>query len=126
MEIGNVYFTYIQYEDIKGGKVRPALLVAIKEDRSLFLKITSNLDTNVLHYNIEKWKECGLSRPSALELSHIYDVNTAKYVCNLVGTLCDEDKMGVAEIIKDKFFKPVIQDCFHKYKNRYKNLIKEQ
>ena len=98
----DIYQTWLQFEDIDGGKRRPVLIINVAEDIYLVMKITSSDKNRLFNYQIKEWEKAGLDKPSIVRLNQKIrvpkdtemvrkgsllkiDIDAIKYLCNYYG-----------------------------------------
>lgn len=71
-----VWHARFDYDDGKGYKYRPVIVVGVRADGSLVMMVTSS--TNKLHlkndYLIQDWREAGLDKPSIARVDRIAEI----------------------------------------------------
>lgn len=97
MNNNDILLMYIQYDDPRKGKPRPALVIKRKDEILSVLMITSKPGTSetVRHsrYKIKYWKEAGLAKPSYIRVDRVYDILMFGLTYRFLGRLTNDDAM---------------------------------
>lgn len=99
---GEVFFAYMEYKDVGGGRGKKRPVVVIKDENTgLFqaLKITSQVDKRMNHkygYKLKDWKDSGLYKPSIVKCNE-KDIENIKpeNIVRKMGDLTKRDMMGL-------------------------------
>ena len=81
----DIHIADVPFEDVDGTKLRPVLILEDKVCLISCLPITSNT-SRPEDYVIQKWKESGLNKPSAIRLLQVLDIEPAM-IGSKIGTL---------------------------------------
>lgn len=98
-----VWHARFNYEEGKGYKYRPVIVVGIRDDGSLAMMVTSA--TNKLYlehdYLLQDWKEAGLIKPSIARVDRIAEI-PPNYLgtAGRLGHLSERDIQAIVEIIE--------------------------
>lgn len=100
----DIYYAKVFYEDSISFKKRYMLLVDNINEIYLNLKITGNTKRNdITEYNIIKWKDAGLKKPSHIRIHKFYPI-TENNLIEFKGVLQKEDRESLINQI-EKFLK---------------------
>lgn len=79
--VGDIWLAYVEFADRPGGKVRPALVVSLhdEKDRIIAAKITASANWAESEYiAIPHWEEYGLRKPSYVQLSPLFAIKKSQ------------------------------------------------
>ena len=100
MNNNDILLMYIQYDDPRRGKPRPALVIKRKGETLSMLMITSKPGNSeaVRHsrYKIKHWKEAGLTKHSYIRVDRVYEVLMFGLTYRFLGRLTKEDAMQLS------------------------------
>lgn len=74
MEEFELYWAEVEFQDIEESKLRPVMIIDSNAYLVSCLSVTSNT-SRPEDYVIKRWREAGLSRPSAIKLHQIIDLD---------------------------------------------------
>ena len=96
-----IYYAKVYFEEDESKySIRPICVTKlINQDKVQACKITKNLNTRVVHYNLKDQEGTGLKYKSALELKHIYIINTKNIISN-IGKLSITDRLNLDRLFK--------------------------
>lgn len=98
-----VWHARFNYEEGKGYKYRPVIVVGVRDDGSLVMMVTSA--TNKLHlehdYLLRDWEEAGLVKPSIARIDRIAEI-PADYLgtAGRLGRLSERDISEISRILE--------------------------
>ena len=101
-----LYIANIPFDEQKGEKIRPALVIDITLDEVLVFKITSKyMDKSItlprLYYPINQWRQAGLKTPSYVDTHQIYALPRSKvFARKPIGALADIDILELDSFLK--------------------------
>lgn len=79
---GELWLAYVEFAGHKGvGKVRPAVVLSIENEGESFIvaKVTASANWEHSEYiAIPNWKECGLKKPSFIQLDPLFELNKSQ------------------------------------------------
>jgi mRNA-degrading endonuclease toxin of MazEF toxin-antitoxin module len=78
LSVWDIWLAYIHFEDKpKVGKVRPVLLVAVREQACAVVKLTTvSVRPDTFDIPLSRWKESGLVAPTTARCDQIIILNT--------------------------------------------------
>lgn len=94
-----IWHARFDFDDGRGYKYRPVIVLAIREDGSLVMMVTSS--TNKLHlehdYPIRDWRQAGLEKPSLARIDRIAEIPTG-YLgsAGRIGRLSEFDQTAIS------------------------------
>ncbi|MGU9984040.1 type II toxin-antitoxin system PemK/MazF family toxin [Limosilactobacillus fermentum] len=101
MEPMDIYIADVPFDDGRGSKIRPALVIEFGRDRVVVLKVTSQYQRKSaqikrLYYPIREWQEAGLKKQSYVDTHKFYRLSK-KWVFNHrpIGKLTATDRFGL-------------------------------
>lgn len=105
----DVVSTYIAYvQDARNGKRRPVLVLrSLNNGKILRVLVITSKYHNKSHqiqkryYPIHNWKQCGLSKPSYIDITKHCTLITSVFKTKLIGHLPFKDVMGLMNFIKN-------------------------
>lgn len=106
MEPMDIFIANVPFDEGKGSKIRPALVIEVKSKKVIIFKVTSQYENKSsqikkLYYPIREWKAAGLKKQSYVDTHRLYRL-TKKWVFSRkpIGKLTDSDRLGLFEFIK--------------------------
>lgn len=109
MKPNEVVTMYVAFADNKGGKRRPILVVADKENTLEFYGITSQYENKseaikALYSPISEWKEIGLKKQSWIDVGTLRAINKGnkKLRFKSVGVLSSTDRKTLIKYLEKK------------------------
>ena len=97
MEPMDVCIANVPFDGSDKSKVRPALVVKIKDNYVSVFKITSK------YYPIKNWEVAGLNRISYVDTHQTYDIDKATILKNRpIGKLTKTDVLGLYQFLQEK------------------------
>lgn len=103
-QVWDVWHARFDYDDGKGYKYRPVIIVGVSSDGSLVMMVTSS--TNKLHpehdYLLKDWEQAGLNKPSIARIDRIAQI-PADYVgtAGRIGRLSEKDIASIVTILNN-------------------------
>lgn len=97
---GECFLAYVNFNEKKGGKVRPVVLIHDKEENQFFAcSVTSQINkpkNQKYGYIVKDWKEAGLDRPSIIKCNKedMYKVKKPFQLIKKIGNLTIRDLEG--------------------------------
>lgn len=136
MKKNDVASVYVAYEDKRGGKNRPVLIIEDNNDSVTFYKITSKYGnkSNAIkrnYFSIDDWKLVGLNKRSWIDLNKIKSITKNNNIANFkkIGELTINDSLRLYEFLnkkglhKNSIESEVIKDLYKTTRNKnYNNL----
>lgn len=105
MQPMDIYIANVPFDDKNERKVRPALVVRVKNGRVNVFKITSKYKNKSrwikhFYYPIKKWQEASLTKPSYVDTHKTYSLSQ-KYVFSRkpIGRLQNDDVADLYDFI---------------------------
>ena len=108
MEPMDVCIENVPFDGSDKSKVRPALVVKIKDNYVSVFKITSQYENKSekikrAYYPIKNWEIAGLNRISYVDTHQTYDIDKATILKNRpIGKLTKEDVSGLYQFLQAK------------------------
>lgn len=101
---GDLYTVMFPFDDEEKEKIRPAIILDTKNDRSIVIKVTSHEERSNDDGDIEikYWLQAGLDKPSVARCSLFIPLHHDKII-KYIGRLHDDDLINVL----DKIYKIV-------------------
>lgn len=102
-QLWEVWHARFNFEEGKGYKYRPVIVVGVREDGNLVMMVTSS--TNKLHlehdYLLQDWKDAGLVKPSVARIDRIAEI-PPNYLgtAGRIGRLSDRDIFEISKIFE--------------------------
>ncbi|WEV37745.1 type II toxin-antitoxin system PemK/MazF family toxin [Lactobacillus sp. ESL0677] len=106
MQPMELYIANVPFDEQNGGKVRPALVLAVKKKYVIVFKITSqyqNKSSKIkkLYYPIKQWQEAGLKKQSYVDTHKNYEITKeAVFSRRPIGKLSSIDIIGLSKFIR--------------------------
>ncbi len=103
-QIWEVWHARFDYQEGRGYKFRPVIVVGARDDGTLVMMVTSS--TNKLHmkhdYLIQDWQSAGLVKPSIARADRIAEI-PASYLgtAGRLGRLSERDAAAIARILAE-------------------------
>jgi len=103
----DVWLVEVQFEDIEGAKIRPALVIDPQKNYVIVGKMTSHAprDKFPYEYPLQDWQGAGLTKPTTLRLSQRPQIEIGKFKKKL-GVVQPIDMVRIysmlSEIIREK------------------------
>lgn len=110
MESMEIYIANVPFDENNHTKIRPALVVEVKNKYVTLFKITSQYTNKYskikkLYYPIQEWQEAGLKKVSYVDTHRTYDVTKqAVFRRRPIGKLTTNDVMGLYNFIRQNRF----------------------
>ncbi|MGN1272485.1 MAG: type II toxin-antitoxin system PemK/MazF family toxin [Lactobacillus sp.] len=102
----DIFIANVPFDEGRGSKVRPALVIEVKDEKVLVFKVTSQYkkkssQIKKLYYPIREWKAAGLKKQSYVDTHKLYRL-AQKWIFSRqpIGKLTDTDRLGLFEFIK--------------------------
>ena len=101
MQPMDIYIANVPFDDKNSNKIRPALVVKVKDQRVNVFKITSKFKNKSqfvkgFYYPIEEWKEAGLRKKSYVDTHKTYNLPEAMVFSKKpIGKLTDQDVINL-------------------------------
>lgn len=104
MKSNDIAISFVQFTNSNTGKVRPLLLLQVKDDEALVFKITSKYEnkSNAVkekYYPIQKWKEAGLVKQSYIDTYSPAAFIPVDEIKRIIGTLQPVDVIGLESFL---------------------------
>jgi mRNA-degrading endonuclease toxin of MazEF toxin-antitoxin module len=100
---GEVVLIRIDFHQIPGGKVRPAVvLLDSGDDDFVAAPITSHSERSEFDLAIRYWREAGLNVPSTIRV-HKLTVLAKEDIVRQLGDLAAADRVAVGEVLRRAF-----------------------
>ena len=93
----------VPFEEGKGSKLRPVLVLSQTELLVLSLKMTSHeprIKTIEGEYEIYRWKDAGLAKPTVIQCSKKLKLDHSRFTGKQYGRLSAVDIIGVQAILR--------------------------
>lgn len=102
-QLWEIWHARFNYEEGKGYKYRPVIVVGVRDDGSLVMMVTSATNKLSLEhdYLIRDWREAGLDKPSIARVDRIAEIPSS-YLgsAGYLGRLRDEDVVALSSLMK--------------------------
>ena len=97
-----LYWAYVGFIDISGGKKRPVLYLRETDESYIVLRLSSQFDNKSdfiksKYIEILDWKIAGLSKPSWIDTIQTYTLPIDKTELTYIGQLSERDLASLAE-----------------------------
>lgn len=103
-QLWEIWHARFDYQEGKGYKFRPVIVVGVRDDGSLVMMVTSS--TNKLHmehdYLLQDWQSAGLVKPSIARVDRIAEI-PAGYLgtAGRLGRLSERDAAAISRILSE-------------------------
>ena len=107
MQPFDIFIANVPYDDKNGNKVRPALVIQVKNNLVRVFKVTSrdkekSQNIKKLYYRIDEWKKAGLNKQSYVDTHKTYELSgKAIFSREPIGKLTDHDAIGLYSFIQN-------------------------
>lgn len=100
----DIWIAKVEFEDCEDFKIRPVLIIDETRCYVLSLKITSNQSRKKFpgEYQIIKWKESGLMKPSTIRITKLLQLPADSFI-RKIGRLSPIDCINVSKIYCDLY-----------------------
>ncbi|MDF7668230.1 type II toxin-antitoxin system PemK/MazF family toxin [Lactobacillus sp. ESL0703] len=108
MQPMELYIANVPFDEHIGSKVRPALVLVVKQKYVTVFKITSQYENKSnkikkLYYPIKLWQEAGLKKQSYVDIHKNYEITReAVFSRRPIGKLSSIDIIGLSKFIKEQ------------------------
>lgn len=104
MSIDTLYWAYVGFVNIRGGKVRPVLLLRHDVSKYIVLRVTSKYKNKSKfiqsqYVEIKDWREAGLVKPSWIDTYKVYRLPIATTKLTYIGKLSLRDLKEISKHI---------------------------
>src|SRR5580658_9480510 len=100
---GEVVLIRIDFHQVPGGKVRPAVvLLDSADDDFVAAPITSSHRVSGFDVPIHQWREAGLNTASTIRV-HKLTVLAKDEIVRRLGELADHDRIALSEVLRSAF-----------------------
>ena len=103
----DILFFNVTYDDGKGSKPRPALILSEKDNIIKFYKITTKYDDKSetikkQYFEILEYEEAGLYRKSYVDTVQLKTEDISEYNIKVIGQLTEKDTARLAVFLENK------------------------
>lgn len=105
MAVNQLYWAYVSFVNINGGKTRPVLLLRTSNEYYFVLRITSKYKNKSKfiqskYVEIKDWKEAGLTKPSWVDTYKAYELPITETKLEYIGKLSSHDLQELGKHVK--------------------------
>lgn len=104
MSVDTLYWAYVSFVDIKGGKTRPVLLVRNDHLNYYVFRLTSKYQKKSdffknKYIEVKDWQKAGLPKPSWIDTFKLYELPIATTKLTFIGRLSPRDLKEIGKYI---------------------------